>query len=190
MKLAMDSSKKLNISINVLPDKYRQHILTFKAFVIFLAALCAVAIIVLTYQIVLDAIIDTRELQYDVDLLNQRFNLKRIEINHINSMKNAIEDYNEIDAIQALAIDDVQDVKDAADATGLQVVTIKHTGSEIDLQCPTSSVYSDYPVATQAIKDFEDVIVIQDRFTSMEYPPLPSPLPDYVKITISLAEST
>jgi len=189
MKVTIDSSRKLNLSINVLPDKYRQHILTFKAFVIFLATLCAIAIIVLTYQIVWDATINTRELGYDVDYLTQRFQLKTIDINRKNSMVNAINDYNKIDIRQTLFLDDIQDIKDAADTTGLQLVNIKHTGDTVELQCPTSSIYNVYGVAIQTIYDFEDAIVAQERFDSVEYPPLPSPLPDYVKITIAISES-
>ena len=186
MKLTMND-KKQNININVLPEKYRGTVIKFSHLIVILGSLCAVAIIILFYQIVLDATANTSLLRLDAEILRQRGDLRTVEKQEKNKMEFAIKELEEIGDKKDIIGTDMEVIMAAASAANVDVPSIQYLSNKIELQCPTD-IYDNssgnYTVMTNSFENFEAALVEYNRFISAGHESITSPPPEYIEVTI------
>jgi len=192
MKLTMNDNKtKLNININVLPDKYRGTVIQFKHVVIVLGSLCAVFIILLFYQVVLDSMLDTALLRNNNGLITAKSELRIQEQQEQNLLQATINELDEIDSKKnALALD-MEFITVTAAAINVEISSITYLATSIELLCPTDAYKqqpNSYQLTTDTFDSFEESLVEYPRFLSAGNDDLSqsSNVPDSVKVTITV----
>ena len=106
MKLLM-SNKKLNLNINVLPDKYRWHFIKFKYVVAILLVIVGAAAALLAYQVVVDAYAATDGLYVQRDELNDDVSTMLKVNTQRASMQQTINEYSSLTIFNGVMLNDV-----------------------------------------------------------------------------------
>lgn len=190
MKLTMNETKrKLNISINVLPNRYRGTVIKFKHVVVALGTLCAVFIILLFYQVVLDSIISTDVLRNGNDLITAKYELRSQEQQEQNLMQATINELNTISGKKDGLVQDIEFITTAASATNVEISTITYSATSVELQCLTDA-YKDQPnyyqLTTATFDSFEESLIKYNGFLLVSHDAIPSQVPETIKVTITV----
>jgi hypothetical protein len=191
MKLTMNEDKrKLNININLLPKRYRGTVIQFKHVVVVLGALCAVFIILLFYQVVLDSFATTDLLRNGNDLITAKYELRIQEQQEQNLLQATINELNEINGKKDGLVQDIEFITTAASATNVEISTIKYSSAtSIELQCLTDAYNKQpnyYQLTTETIDSFEESLIEYNGFLSVSHETIPSQVPEIIKVTITV----
>jgi len=191
MKLTMnDNKRKLNININVLPDRYRGTVIHFKHVVAVLGSLCAVFVILLFYQVVLDSMVTTDLLRNGDDLITAKYELRIQEQQEQNLLQATLNEVNEINGKKDGLVQDIEFITTAASATNVEISTITYSSAtSIELQCLTDA-YSEQPnyyqLTIETIDSFEESLIEYNGFLSVSHDTIPSQVPEIIEITITV----
>ncbi|MCK5427874.1 MAG: hypothetical protein KAI94_00300, partial [Anaerolineales bacterium] len=101
------SNKKLNLNINVLPDKYRWHFIKFKFVVAILLVIVGAAATLLAHQVVIDAYAVTDGLYEFQGLLEDRVGTMLKVNTQRASMQQAMNEYSSLTTSNGVLLSDV-----------------------------------------------------------------------------------
>jgi hypothetical protein len=172
MKLTVEN-KKLNININVLPEKYRWHAIKYRHVVIFLGICVAVAIILTGAQYVQEALDTTASLSAEAVHQQELNGLKHDIILSDNKLQAQIAEFDEIDGKKSIFADEMSVIIGAAIAVNTEedivvdVVNIKHDGEIISVSCNTD-IYTDQAIYTPSMIRLAEAIMETGMFYSIE----------------------
>ena len=165
------NNKKLNININVLPDKYRWHFIKFRYVVAVLLMMVAVAGVILVYQVVIDALAHTKELNAQSDRLNESL-AEMVSTNKERaSMQQTINEYSKMRAKNGVLLNDVTSLYLIEADSGVEMESVTYKDRLIEVTVPAFNdtagyTWDDWVVELEA---FADALRAHERFRTVTY---------------------
>jgi hypothetical protein len=172
MKLTVEN-KKLNISMNVLPEKYRWRAIQYRHVVIFLGICVAIAVVLMGLQRVQEALDLTKSLGKDAVSLQESTLLKAEVIKTSALQESKIDEFEEIGNKKNVFTDEISVVVDTAIAVNMEdgiivdIANIEHEGSTIVVHCSTD-VYTDQVIYTPSMARLAEAIMETEMFYAIE----------------------
>jgi len=170
MKLSQ-SNKKLNININVLPDKYRWHFIKFKYIVVILLFTVAAAGVLLAYQVVVDTYAVTDGLYEESDLLTTRVSTALNVHNKRARMQKTMNEYGSLTAHNGIMRSDVMRIYEIEADHGVGVKQVDYISSEIKVIVPAFDDTAGYiwDLWIDKLGEFAGALRDDERFRSVTY---------------------
>lgn len=137
--------------INLLPDIYKPWRPSAKQVYVFSAILAAVALLFPPYKVTTDAVARSAELQAQYTLLNNKLQLRQVEIKNREPLEKAISEYRTILALGGGFAEDLEVIHEEAEGLGILVDSVVHKGDSIAVSCESDSYlnFRDYLAALE-----------------------------------------
>ena len=170
MKLLL-SNKKLNLNINVLPDKYRWHFVKFKYVVAILLIIVGAAATLLAYQVVIDAYAVTDGLYEFQGLLEDRVGTMLKVNTQRASMQLTINEYSSLTASNGVLLNDVTRLYEIeADSTvAVDQVEYSSGGIKVTVAAPPDPAASSWDDWVDGLEAFAVALRDDERFLFVTY---------------------
>jgi len=168
---ASTNNKKLNISINILPDKYRWHFLKFKYVVSILLTIVGVAATLLSYQIVVDSYAATDLLYEQSDLLASRVSTM-VKVNTLrNSMQQTMNEYTSAITRNGIMLNDVIRLYEIEADFDVDVSKVEYYSSEIivDVSAFDNTAGTSWDLWVDEVEAFAVALRDDERFRTVTY---------------------
>ena len=177
--------KHVSLNLDILPERYRRKRISFKQVLVLLCTVVGVALLVLLYQVALDAMNATSTLREEVDFLNVRIQLQRMTASEQAVMTSLIDEYDVIDDKRVIVYQDMVVIKDAADQIGIAIASIRCESDKIVINCPSDG-YATYDDYRDTFESYYQALLQTGRFASVERPPTDwSPSSLYIRIDVT-----
>lgn len=171
----------LPLSINLVPETHRRK-LTVKQLYPYFAVVFAIVLLLPLYQVATGAMDKTNNLRDQLAFLNQRRELRQIEVGNRNQMTATVREYDTIIEKRGRVMKDLQVINGEAKRLGIQVTSVTHEGGKVTIVCDASE-YSDYAAYHEAFDGYIAALIETGRFSSVE--PLDTDLPPPLSVPIT-----
>jgi len=168
---ASTNNKKLNISINILPDKYRWHFIKFKYVVAILLIIVGAAATLLSYQIVVDSYAATDLLYEQSDLLASRVSTM-VKVNTVrNSMQQTMNEYGSVTTRNGIMLSDVMRLYEIEADSDVAVAQVEYSTSEIivDVSAFDETAGTSWDLWVDEVEAFAVALREDERFRTVTY---------------------
>ena len=145
--------------INLLPETYKPWKPSIKQVYFACGVIAAIILLLPLYQMTSGAMDKTADLQESYTILNNRLQLKQLEIVNREPMKTAIGEYDTIANMGGGFIEDLGIINSEATRLGVQVESIVHTGKSITFTCQADdyTIFREYVTALRESGRFAEV---------------------------------
>jgi len=149
--------------INLLPQAYRPWRPSARQIYLFLAVVAAIALLFPLYQVTLDAMADTAVLRTKYEIINRELERRQATIQSREPLQRAITDYNTIVSMGGGFTGDLEVINRLAGEVGIEVESITHDGSNINVNCQTDSYLT--------FREYKTALEESGRFSTPVTPP-------------------
>ncbi|MFC1899358.1 pilus assembly protein PilM [Chloroflexota bacterium] len=166
---ANNSEESIHASpnINLLPESYKPWRPSNRQLYSAGIVVAAIALLIPLYQIVSGAMGETATLNAEYNAANNTLQLRQVEINNREPLKQAISDYEIITDMGGSFTEDLTLIKSEASRLGVRVDTISHQGKTITINCEAGEylVFRDYIAALRESGRFASVTPPPEKFS-------------------------
>ncbi|MFC1968730.1 pilus assembly protein PilM [Chloroflexota bacterium] len=146
--------------INLLPEIYRPWKPSTKQVYYFCAILAAVALLFPPYQVTTNAVAKSADLQKEYVSLNNKLQLRQVEIKKREPLQKAIDEYRTIVDLGGGFAEDLEVIYDEVEGLGIRLESVAHQGESLAVTCEADSYldFRDYLTALEESARFSTPI--------------------------------
>ena len=155
--------------INLLPDAYKPWKPSARQMYFAGAVIAAIALLFPLFQVTSGAMDKTADLQAGYTSLTNELQLRQLEINKRDPLKQAISEYNTIVNMGGGFTEDLGVIESEAESLGVQVESVAHAGKSITVNCQTEPesyiVFREYVTSLEESGRFATVTPPAEKFS-------------------------